>query len=252
MATFTSVLSSEHLKLRRTLAFWLSMAIPLAMVLLQFATVAARLDSWGLGNDGWGDYAQSQFIFWALLALPLYVTLETALVAGIEHNAGGWRHLYATDVPRGAFYIAKQALIAALVAVGTIVLTVGLVLTGRILHLLNPDLGLGAPIPWRDLARYTGAIIVAGSLMTAIATWVALRWQSFVVACAVGIVMTVSGVVIINSDWGQYYPWAFAGMVVSHLNQGDGVNVIPLLASLGGGLLWMLLGSWDVSRRDVL
>ena len=44
---------------------------------------------------------------WAILALPLFITLETALLAQTEHSEKHWKHLFALAVPRWVYYAAK-------------------------------------------------------------------------------------------------------------------------------------------------
>ena len=81
--------------------------------------------------------------------------------------------------------------------------------------------------------------------------WVSARWPSFVAAMGVGIVTTVAGVIVINSDWAQVYPWTLPGWVVKGNLQGETIAV-SLALGLVGGLVIALAGSWDVSRREVL
>ena len=55
----------------------------------------------------WVFYTQQTLVIWSLLMLPLFVTLETALVAQWEHHSQQWKHLFALPVSRGALYAAK-------------------------------------------------------------------------------------------------------------------------------------------------
>jgi len=88
-------LGAETLKLKRTLALRLAFIAPLVVpgfILLAF-----------LGQDGayvesppenaWVGFAQMVNIFWSLLILPLFITLQAALLAGVEHQNEQWKHL---------------------------------------------------------------------------------------------------------------------------------------------------------------
>jgi hypothetical protein len=69
-----------------------------------------------------------------------------------------------------------------------------------------------------------------------------MRWQSFVVTMAVGIGMTVGGMVVINPDWATFYPWALLGLLANTFNKGEPILMKELMVSVIGGVLVALLG----------
>ena len=120
------------------------------------------------------------------------------------------------------------------------------------LEVLRPGLGFHVAIPWGQLLKPVAMAYLASWLILAIHTWVALRWRSFVVASAVGIVPTVAGVVIINSEWGNFYPWVLAGLIISGFNKGEALPLIEFLLGSLGGVVAALVGGWEVTRHDAL
>jgi hypothetical protein len=57
--------------------------------------------------------------------------------------------------------------------------------------------------------------------------------------------------IVINAEWGTYYPWALSAMALNSIE--NGVRPVGELAfSGGGGLVVALLGGWEFTRRDVL
>jgi hypothetical protein len=183
--------------------------------------------------------------------LPLFITLETALLANLEHGNRQWKHLFALAIPRAAIYAAKQVSAMAVIALSMASLFVLMVLSGLVLRLVTPDLGFEAPVPWAEFIQYVALAYLASWLIISIHTWIGLRWHSFVVASAVGISAMVIAVVLFSSDWSHWYPWTLPGLVQYNLE--EGLNPWPqlLLGSLGGVAV-ALLGGWDVIRRDVL
>lgn len=202
--------------------------------------------------DAWTDLSNLAAIFWALLMLPLFVTLQSALLAGLEHRNDQWKYLYALPLPRWTIYAAKQVGVVALMALSHLALLVLILLGGGLLSLLRPGLGFETGIPWSELVQRMVVIYLASWLIIAIHTWVGLRWQSFVVALGVGCVLTVAGVAIINSQWGSFYPWALPGTLVNQLNKGVPFPWSEFLVGSLGGIAVALLGCWDVTRREVL
>ena len=146
---------------------------------------------------------------------------------------------------------AKQIVALGLIALSSVALSVLTVLMGLTLNALDPGYGLGGPPPWLILLKYSGLVFLASRLMVAINLWVALNWSSFVVSTSFGIVATISGVMIINSEkFGKFYPWAIAGLVGNRLN--EAVILWPqVLTGLIGGVLVFILSNWQLSRKQI-
>lgn len=248
MTTIARALWSESLKLRRTLAFRMAFIAPLIVVFLQLMLLLQRGDAFLKPGDNPWFALRHAIGLWSALMLPLFVTLEAALVAGLEHGTKQWKHLFALPAPRWSVYVAKIAACLALTAIATVVLGVGILAGGFVMRLFRPDL-TGGPPPFLLLARQASLAFLAAWLMLAVQAWVSLRWSSFTVAVAVGMSATVAGFMVGQSGrWGPLYPWSLPLHV---LTPGRPIASI-LTLSLAGGLIVMALGCWDVTRRDVL
>jgi hypothetical protein len=246
-------LKAEQLKAKRTLALWLAPLAPLVIVALQVAIIFERQEYYQSQDiaDAWAEYGGQTIFLWTILMLPLFITLETALLSNLEHSNQQWKHLFAQPIPRAAMYAAKQIGGMAIIGLSMVALYVYIALSGLGLRLVAPGLGFEAPVPWGDLFKYTALAYLASWLIISIHTWVSLRWQSFVVASAVGILAVVIAVILFQSDWSQWYPWTMPGIVAYSLEEGLDPLAQLLIGSLGGMAL-ALLGGWDVIRRDVL
>jgi len=252
MKSMIRVLSAETLKLKRTLALWLALIAPLAIVGPNVGIYLQRgtINAYG-GDSAWLWYGQMNIVVWGLLMTPLFVTLETALVGNMEHMSDHWKHLNALPVARGLIYAAKQFSATVLIALSSLSLVVCIVGSGVFLRLIRPGIGLGTDIPWVQLFAYAGMTFVSAWLIISIQTWVSLRWKSFVVACGVGIAMTVAGAFFVQADWGGFWPWALPGFIANEFSDGF-VHLPEMIFGTVGGVVVALLGGWDVTRRDVL
>jgi hypothetical protein len=200
----------------------------------------------------WLWHMKFTLTLWGLFVLPLLVTLETALLAGWEHGNGTWKLLYAQPMPRWMVITAKQFSGLVLLGISHLFLGLATIGTGLLLNLINPALGLGAPAPWLVMLGDSMLIFLISWLIIAVHSFVALRWNSFVVAMAVGIVATMSGVFFIRSEaYAPFYPWAMQGLIANKLLE-KGWPVEQLIWGIGGGLLVFLLSNLYLSRRDVL
>jgi len=246
-------LHAERLKTKRTLALWLAPLAPLVIIALQMAIVLQRQEYYRAQDitNAWIEYGGQTVFLWTMLMLPLFITLETALLANLEHGNRQWKHLFALPIPRGAIYAAKQVSSMAIIGLSMAALYAYIIVSGLALRALTPGLGFEAPVPWWDFFRYIALSYLASWLILSIHTWVGLRWQSFVVASATGVAAMVIAVVMFESDWAPWYPWTFPGLVANGLETGQDVLTQLLIGSLGG-LGVALVAGWDVVRRDVL
>lgn len=252
MKQITRAMSAELLKLKRTLALWLAIILPFVIVALQFVVIYKNgINYIDDGESIWFWIFRQTFNFWTLLGLSLFVTLETALLSNLEHTNGGWKLLFALPMPRSAIYLAKLAAGLVIVVISTCSLALFILSAGFLLELLQPGMGFNGAIPWLDVGKIAGIAFVGGSLLVALHTWVGMRWDSFVIASGFGIAMTVSGIVVINSDWAIYYPWTLTAVSINHFGNGQTISNGMLFAGVGA-LIIALAGGWEFLRRDVL
>lgn len=252
MTAAVRALRAETLKMKRTLALWLVVIVPLAMVGLEFVSMVQRGEYYlRQFEDPWIRFGQQMLLFWALLALPLFITLETALLGGLEHRNDQWKHLSALPLPRWTVYVAKQVAGMALIGLSIGVLVIFTVLAGLGLQAFKPGIGFTDEIPWGRLIRFAVGVYLASWLIISMHTWISLRWRNFVVATGVGIAATIGALVIAGSDLAAFYPWTLPGMMSDTFITGE-VQWTGLIVGSLGGIVVALWGCRNVTRRDVL
>jgi hypothetical protein len=255
MLTFTYLrraLSAETLKLKRTLAVWMVLIAPSVVVALNFVMLLDRGAQYLTEADSaWLSVAQNVLLFWALLMLPLFITLETALLGSVDHNSQQWKHLYALPIPRWAIYTAKSIIALILIGASTLVLWGETIAAGLLLRALKPEIALGLPVPAGELLQPMLLTFLIAWCIIAVHLFVALRWQSFTFAIGFGIATAVINFMVIQSDkWSKFFPWAWPGYAIIK----EGADFLPLALALGliGGISLGLIGMWIVSRREVV
>ena len=249
----------ELFKLKRTLALAVAVVVPLALLGMLAANLLSRDPNQVLPSSPWDTFVVNFALFlWCVLALPLLVTLETALLAGLEHGQKHWQDLFALPIPRWSLYGAKLLAGAGLLALSMLVLGLGLGLEGAMLNVLRPSFGLGGPIPWLDILRSMSVVFGATLLLLSLLTWVATRWPSFAVPSGVGITGTVIALILDISSkadfWARMFPWSMPLSAVAPINDNRTLESHALALTLGivGGLVVAVLGAWDITRRDVI
>jgi hypothetical protein len=185
--------------------------------------------------------------------MPLYITLETALIAGLDHSDNQWKSLLARPVPRWTLYVAKLIVVVAMTAASTFVLLCGILIDGAILARVQSEAVFGFPVPWAAIFRDGAQVMGLAFLALTIQHWVSLRWHSFSVAMGAGIVATVVGGFAVaatqqDGGWPRYFPWALPMLVLAR--QPHNIEA-ALLISSALGLLVAAAGCLEFCKREV-
>ncbi len=246
---FFRVLTTECLKLKRTLALWMVLVSPLLMILLQFA---ASYKSAHLflrdGKDAWAPMVKQTVEIWTILMLPLFVTLETSLLAGLENSGKNWKSLLALPAPRWTVYVSKLMVTIALLWTAHVTLIAGTFSSALLLKVLYPDLNLGG-MPLGAFALPMLLVSISALLAVSIQHWVSLRWPSYTVAMGFGMGVMLIGVFVVHSPAiGSWFPWSLPIHAV--LNGANGQNLIMAL-SFGGAIIATAGGCWEFVRREI-
>jgi hypothetical protein len=250
------VLHAEVLKMKRTIALKMVVLSPAVIVLLiLFLASQAPYSTLNLSGtrNKWTVLANLTLRVWAALMMPLYITLETALIAGLDHSENQWKSLLARPVPRWTLYVAKLVVVTAMTAASTLVLLCGILIDGAILARVQSEAVFGFPVPWTAILRDGAQIMGLAFLALTIQHWVSLRWRSFSVAIGTGIVATVAGGFAVaasqqDGGWPQYFPWALPMLVLAKRPH----NIeAALFISSALGVAVAAAGCLDFCRREV-
>jgi lantibiotic transport system permease protein len=243
-------MQAESLKLKNTLALRLCIVAPLVIVLLLVLQSIFGHQPKVLPNadQAWLRFVYSCFALWAMLMLPLFITLESALIAGLEHNERQWKHLLALPVPRVVHFLAKWLSLLALVMLASLIFSAVLIpLGGMLLVLLNVGGMAGTPPAGRIISLSIN-VYLASMLIMALHTWIAIRWRSFTVAVSVGIAATVIGFLVGQSSrFGPYFPWTMPAQALAPAAPFETV----LLLSITGAILCVIAASYSFTKREI-
>ena len=239
------VLHAELLKLKRTLAFRVIFVAPLLVAVLQFF-VLLKTRQFSPDFKLWETVSRATLSIWAIFMMPLLITLETALINGIEHSDKHWKHIFALPVRRHMVYIAKIIVVQALIATSTLILCLLSVLVGLISMRLRPELANAGPVPVGWISKQALLVWLAAWLIIVIHTWISIRWSSFTVALGAGIGGTFFALFAASASLGKYYPWLLPLNVFT-----DERHVAALLLGAVGGVVAAIAGCIELARRDV-
>lgn len=244
MSHWPRAIYAEGLKLKRSPALVLMVATPITIVFMYFC-IGLRS-----GGDGWSWLMTNTLMLWTALFLPLCIATETALLADLEIRGSQWKHLFALPISRAALYTAKLVVALLLLVLSMLVFGIGLWSAGKGLGVFRPEMGFDAPFPWLRWLTYSAALVPSACLLLSLHTWVSLRFRSFVPSVGSGFLgMAIAGLLVAQDAW-PYFPWRLPLYLMGSLSTGV-YEPNWIWAGALGGLLFAVIGCWEVTRRDV-
>jgi hypothetical protein len=248
---YTRNLSVETLKCKRTLVLWLAAGAPFFIVFLFFNVFYFKghelVDA---GTNPWLPF-QVLMMQSALLFFPLYISLQSALYNGIEHQANTWKYVYSLAVPKWSVYGSKFTLFTALIAVSMLLLFVFTQAAGMLLDWLQPSLGFGRYAAYAQNARECFTLFLAALGIMAIQFYVSFRFRNFIFPAGLGLLMTVTALALMRWEHINKFPYAWP--MISWLKGRTEPAAFPseVYASLAVFALVALIGYFETARRDV-
>ncbi len=255
MRTFVRSVSAEFLKMKRTPALLVAVVAPYVIVLLFFLFAyyqGERLFP-SPTSDPWRWFAEAAFVTWTGFFFPLFLGLETSLLAAVEHRAEGLRRLFVLPIRRTTLYLAKQTATYLLIASSFFLLSAGIVAAGLLLRMVGPEVGFEAPPPMVLLIRLAVVAALASSFMVAIQTWVALLRKDVAAPIGVAVLATASMLALdaFDANLGAYHPWSYPGEAIRAV-LADVDDPGWWIAGGITGILFAVVAGWSLGRRDVL
>lgn len=244
-------LHAEMLKLKHTLALHLTFIAPAVVVtLVTVQWLVQRKLPFPPDTSSaaiWAQFGSTVLGIYVFLMLPLYITLQSALLAQLEHQDRQWKHLWALPLPRSSHYLAKLWMLAALLALSLALLVLVLIPLGGWALQWRSDIRLTGGPDVASLLHRAAAVFVCSVLLLVLHTWIAQRWRSFTVAVATGMSATVMGFIVGQSrDFGPWFPWTLPLQPLSQHPAPEQVMLYSLVAAIA--VTAMALWTW--TRRE--
>ncbi len=114
--------------------------------------------------------------YWGIFSCPVH-TLQTALLAGIEHNGKMWTLLFAQPVRKVDILWAKVAIAFIVIGISQTLMLPLTLAGGLLLRRLNPALGFEPIIPLAQIALLDGVVYILSFIAIALQVWVSLKWM---------------------------------------------------------------------------
>lgn len=201
-------IKAETLKLKNTLAILIVVLGPALIVLLMIIQTTQIGAGYLQGSTPARYYIQNNLSLWAILLIPFFITLETALFALIEHRSNTWKALFVTGISRTRLFMAKLTVNAFLTLLAYLLLFLFITAGGWFLSFVMSDFGSITTEDMQYLTSKIPLLLLFTLPLVPIHFWVAHRWKNILVAFGFGVVVTITNFLVINSAFKQISPWS--------------------------------------------
>ncbi|HIW35005.1 MAG TPA: ABC transporter permease [Candidatus Paenibacillus intestinavium] len=241
-----NLLQAEWYKLRKTNIIPFILTGPLLVL-----AIAWNVELDMEGTEGFQYIYTSMMVnlVYAVMFLPLMTGVLAAIICRYEHQAGGWKQLFALPTTRGKVYVSKFVIIISITLIMQLLYALVLLAVG-----LMKD--YGEPFPMVLIVKSVLGGWVATLPLIALQLWLSTLFKSFAAPFAVNVIFTIPTILVMNSEkFAPYYPWAqpFAMMYIAE-DKRD-VFFIPweqLLTVVGGSfIVFFLVGYIYLQRKEV-
>jgi hypothetical protein len=244
---FGDILSAELLKVRKSKIWLLILVGPIIGVFFAYQNFFNNYPAFmnDPRDNEWLEAWTQVLIFYAPLILPVMAGVYAAFVCRFEHISGGWKQLLALPIKRSSLFLAKLCVIFLLLALTQIVVLLFFLLGGWIT-------GLQHSLPFSQLLTFTFqgwlAVIPLATIQMFFSTW----WSNFGSSLAIGIGLSLPALLIGNSSYGQFYPWAQPLLAMSPIDESP-LQSLPLFYMLFAitFILALLIGLRRFSKMEI-
>jgi lantibiotic transport system permease protein len=237
----------ELLKIRRSLVLLMTLACPIAVVLLVFIMNLRESSPQTMGQKQWAMLWASVFAMWSWFMLPLYIALSTSLINGNEHRNQTWRLMLSLPITQVELYAAK-ALVAILLMLGA-----------HLALLVSTSLAIGSlglfGYPLEGAFRTnSSSMIWAGPIaalpMLVLQHAVSWRIRSIVPPLAIAVMATFAAIQVGSSEYWPWWPWTYPLVATNAASEATRSSALMLAPALTAFVF--PLTAWWLGRRQVV
>ncbi|MDX8361591.1 ABC transporter permease [Cytobacillus sp. IB215316] len=232
------VLSSDLLKVRKKMIWFLIFLGPFGVIALQAVNFGVRYDY--LTNyyaaDLWGGLLENIQQL-ATPTLVLGIAIITSMIANIEHQVNSWKQLLALPVSRITVFSSKLYLSAMLLFLSCLLLGIGSIILGFIFK-------FGVSIPYIQLLKVSFYPFFAALPILTLQIWLSIVFKNQAIPLTIGILGGVLSMYsIMLPDW-IFWKWP---MLINDWSKVE----YTVLAGILVGMIIFMLSLIDFGRRDV-
>lgn len=248
-------LIAEFIKVRKTLGMWSAIIAPIFMVTINFLIFYSRPELFEESDlNPWIQFTMFSINSWALLMMPLFITLLTFYVNYTEHRASGWKFIYSLPLPKLSVYSAKFV-ISLVIFFFTMLLYYGFNLIAiQLLSVIYPQVPFDLYNETLTLFVVFNKLFLASIAIMSIQFFVSLLVSNFVFPIGFGVFATIANATLLRWEHSHFIPYAYPFFSINKLFAGEQDVFLsePVILSLlvgGAFLIGGYLAHWRVNIK---
>jgi hypothetical protein len=265
MRLFLTVIRTELIKFRGTVALWLTFLYPLGTVILTSLFHYAEREKALPDQVTFINNYNNLVAFF----LPFYAVLMISFFCQVEHKNSMLKHLYSLPIPKWAFYFGKLAAAFLLMASAYLLLIAFMYISSLILGTLSPKLRISPAFDHAYLWLIMTNTFLSSAALLVIQYILSLKLKNVVAPVAIGISMIILPIAVLMVlgmtgiirnprvfEWlPKYDHYSYPYSFIFSMNHGGQVKMDLFNLSLG---IWLLiaialaiLGYIEISKRNI-
>jgi lantibiotic transport system permease protein len=156
------------------------------------------------------------------------------MLCRVEYMNGGWKQLLALPIRRETVFISKLLTMFVLLALTQVILLLLFILGGFSIDMKDQ-------IPVSSLSIFVVRGWVAALPLATAQLALSLRWHSFGAPLGINIALSLPSILVANSTFGQFYPWAQPMLAMSPADESPIPSNFIFFLILSSFLIFSLL-----------
>ncbi|MDP9048487.1 MAG: ABC transporter permease [Bacteroidota bacterium] len=229
MKGFILSFRSEFYKTRKTMGFWSSVILPLALCLLLFVGFYNKSDKL-LHEPGmmlWLQFSGTILGIMGSLILPMLIVFIAYSVNSIEHKAETWKTLFSLPISKLSVYSAKYFYAFFLVLLCLTLFVFFTLVFGNLLGIVKPGLKFSEYNMAGLLTRLYFKLFLSSLGILSIQFLLSLLMRDFLKPMGIGFVSTITGVILATKDWEYAYLFPYSHPMLTIMAVGKGMHSKP-------------------------
>ena len=203
MTTFLISLQAEFMKIRRSAAFWLTIAGSAFLPALFFIMYVSKPDEFAkrFGQHPWMGHILMGFQGASFFLWPMFIIIVASMVTQIEYRNNTWKQVLASPLTVGDVYFAKYIVIQCMILCAYHLFDAEMLLVGPAAELFRQEYNyMHASVPFRSILLLDIKSYIAIQVISTIQYCISLRYKNLNGAIGTGLALIIAGLMMIPWD----------------------------------------------------
>jgi len=259
---FLPIVTTEIIKLKGTLATWLTLIYPLGTVFLVSLLWISTRNNKNITTDQFISNMSNTAAFF----LPFFIVLMISVACNTEHKSAMMKHILSLPVPRPLIYLGKFTGIMVFIAIAFVLILIFTYSSLLLCGILFPGMGIGNSFNHLMLFRGLLSAFIGAAFIYSFQYWLGMRLRNLTLPVAIGsaliilpiavmIIMGITGLITNKDNFTKiitYNPYSYPYSAAFNFVKSTDVKIFSTtsLVFITLSVIGLVLGVIEFNRRD--